>query len=330
MMLFTSCADNAYECEPAVLTAMHKAKLHYKNWYKFETTSFLKTQPTSLVKLWEMNTSSFENMFAELAVKKPWSKTLSESELLEQEQLEVKIENLHPLLRALLSKTDELLIMNDVKKTMGVEPNTENRTVTVVVTKRRVVHFVNGSNSCVTTCLKCMLTCHNLCRINEDASIFNCVVMCHKPEDYGTTDAKCATCINGECSWDDHKSTPYRLEMYQEPMTRTYAQIKENGSAKTTNKDENSDTFLYGINEVDELNEEDDDDLKKGLSYIINMIRKSINRLQEIARNPDPCTQEEFIQHLIENEEREGKVGWKGRVKVLKILPTTPPPDDDA
>lgn len=47
---------------------------------------------------------------------------------------------------------------------------------------------------------------------------------------------------------------------------------------------------------------------------LINRVRQSINRLSEIALKPDPLTEIDYLDLLIEAEQVEAKQGWKERV----------------
>ena len=326
MLVLATHADASQQ--PDVLSAMSNARLHYKDYFGFDHSSFFKTQPTdrNLLKLWEMSTKSFETMFTDLAKKKPWSKKLTERELLEMQQLEAVVGGAYPVLRALLSKMDEIALFIDALKVVEADPESLNRTVTSITTKRKIVDIVSrGSRA--TSCSKCKITCHSLCRVTDDDSIFNCMAM---PDGYGTENAECGVCqlFDSDCSLSDHNSTSYRFEMYQVTKTRTFEEIKnidesgETGIEKFFDVKDNENTFLYKLNATDV------DNFKDFFYAVANKMRLCLNRLHEIIGSPLSCTREEFIERLIENEKREGALGWEGRVRALKSIPAAPPNND--
>lgn len=49
-------------------------------------------------------------------------------------------------------------------------------------------------------------------------------------------------------------------------------------------------------------------------------VRKSLQRLGEIALRPNPLTDVEYVKLLIENEKREAKPGWQTGVQMLEEL----------
>ena len=54
-------------------------------------------------------------------------------------------------------------------------------------------------------------------------------------------------------------------------------------------------------------------------STVIKTAQQSLRRLDEIALKPDPLTQVEYLELLIESEKMEAKPGWKQRVKYLDV-----------
>ena len=50
----------------------------------------------------------------------------------------------------------------------------------------------------------------------------------------------------------------------------------------------------------------------------INQARQSLQRLHELALRPDPLTEVEYIDILIESEKLEARPGWSERVKTLQ------------
>ncbi len=56
------------------------------------------------------------------------------------------------------------------------------------------------------------------------------------------------------------------------------------------------------------------DELVKGM---IRQVQRSLKRLDEIALKPNPLSEVEYIDLLIQSEQQEKKVGWNQRVQYL-------------
>jgi hypothetical protein len=52
----------------------------------------------------------------------------------------------------------------------------------------------------------------------------------------------------------------------------------------------------------------------------VDNARSYINRLGQIAARPNPLSNVDYIDLLIQSEEQEHKVGWEGRVRYLRGL----------
>ena len=52
---------------------------------------------------------------------------------------------------------------------------------------------------------------------------------------------------------------------------------------------------------------------------VIKRAQQSLRRLDEIALKPNPLTQVEYLELLIESEKMEAKPGWKQRAKYLDV-----------
>ena len=292
VLLLTTHADS--QQEPLVLTAMNNARLDYKSYFKFEICKIqLSTDCACMDQFWEMSMRSFKELFGELAKKRPWSRTLSERELVEREQLEATVEGTYPILLLELSRRNALALMNHIKTIVNVDRLSKafnfNRKITVIVAKRMIVELPFGTYA--TTCSSCKITCHGLCRVTHNNELFNCMAM---SKNHGTKSAVCSVC---NCAWDKHQKTPYRYEL----KFQTECEISYTGE-----------TFI----ELDKL--------LKAFPSLMNKQRVSLNRLQEIAGNANlSSSQEEFIRHFIESEKREKHLGWEDRIRALEDIVAT-------
>lgn len=55
-----------------------------------------------------------------------------------------------------------------------------------------------------------------------------------------------------------------------------------------------------------------------GVMTMINQAQQSLYRLDEIALKPNPLTQVQYLELLIESEKNEAKPGWKQRVQYFE------------
>ena len=65
-----------------------------------------------------------------------------------------------------------------------------------------------------------------------------------------------------------------------------------------------------------------EESLQKVHVEVLTMIKKvqqSLRRLDEIALKPSQSSQVDYLEILIESEQREAKSGWKQRVKYLEV-----------
>ena len=122
----------------------------------------------------------------------------------------------------------------------------------------------------------------------------------------GESSAKCRICP-GRCSWRQHASNPYRFEIYTQKETRTSEDFKKKyypaleGKNKVLAKMQQIQDFLKHV-ETDVMG-------------MVNEVQKSMERLDKIALRPDPSTQIEHLDLLIESEKQQAKSGYQQRVQ---------------
>jgi hypothetical protein len=109
-----------------------------------------------------------------------------------------------------------------------------------------------------------------------------------------------------------HVNQPFCYEPEQREEERTYEDLKARYD-DATSKYTQSELVLNGL----------DNELKKVKEEVIATIRKAhktLQRLDEIALNPDPLSETDYIKLCIEAEKREPKPGWKERVEYFEEL----------
>ena len=114
-----------------------------------------------------------------------------------------------------------------------------------------------------------------------------------------------------KCHWSEHKNRPYLIEYKTETETRTVEDLKKKYHRAVKEK-ATSEKMMKSIEES----------LQKVHEEVLTMIKKaqqSLRRLDEIALKPNPLTQVDYLEILIESEKAEAKSGWKQRVKYLEV-----------
>ena len=293
--------------QPPVLDAIKAANVPFKNCYfKFNNSALFagktKTEDDFNKMFWRMGQTSFEQLFEQLSKAQCQSLQLSREVLQEREHLEVTIHGLLKHVCARLSKMDE------IRKIIQILENFEadiiaNREFTreVAVPKQRKVDLPPGKYT--TNCLKCDFTCHLDCQIS--GGLYNCSAMAKR----GSKDTTCTVCPK-KCTWSVHVNNPYIFELYQEIETVTLDKLKAAYDTAMANQKQLEAVMKKLECELEEIDQ--------AVLQNINQARQSLQRLHEIALRPDPLTEVEYIDILIESEKLEARPGWSERVKTLQ------------
>jgi len=292
--------------QPPVLEAIKKANIPSDKYFKFNNSALFaenkETKESFDAMFWKMGFLSFQNFFAEFAKTESVSLRLTKEVLNEREQLQTLIEGLNPQITKGLNKIEEmrqeeLVLQHHVKE---IETN-KDFTYEVEVTKPRYVNL-KGTGRHTTTCLKCNYTCHQDCKIADDCEKRRCWAM-----DKRTGDCRICT-LN--CIWSDHKNLPYLIEYETVTEIRTSADLQAkyetaiSGKSKVEGMIQQLEEFLQGVH--------------TSVMTMINRAQQSLRRLDEIALKPNPLTQVQYLELLIESEKNEAKPGWKQRVQYFE------------
>jgi len=292
--------------QPPVLEAIKKANIPSDKYFKFNNSALFAENKESKesfdAMFWRMGFLSFQNFFVEFAKTESVSLRLTKEVLNEREQLQILIEGLNPQITKGLNKIEEmrqeeLVLQHHVKE---IETN-KDFTYEVEVTKPRYVSL-QGTGRHTTTCLKCNYTCHKDCKIADDCNKRQCWAM-----DKTTGDCRICT-LN--CIWSDHKNLPYLIEYETVIETRTSADLQ----AKY-------ETAVSGKSKVEGMIQQLEAFLQSVHSNVMTMIyqaQQSLRRLDEIALKPNPLSQVQYLELLIESEKSEAKPGWRQRVQYFE------------
>lgn len=123
------------------------------------------------------------------------------------------------------------------------------------------------------------------------------------------SNGKCVKCQRN-CIWSEHVNNGYRIEMEMVPEQRTYDNLK-------LRYHEAKSGMSASANIVKKMEEE----LRVLHEAVLGMVqeaRKVLNRLKEIALKPDPLSEVDYIDILIESEKHEAAPGWQQRMQCLQ------------
>ena len=269
------------------------------------------------------------------------SLSLTEQVIEERQRLSVTIQGLTPRLQQQLTKLEELhrtkLIIGNHSDHINAN---QDFNYEVVVTKGQKIATSGGNKS--TNCSLCNISCHYPCsessigldvnfgpfKFKKSGKPFNDGglnkligdVACRLgPVDveYKRTcsamgpDSKCTVCPN-RCKWELHNYESFWWEFEDVKETKTYLELKERYEEAQNKK--------LSAEEVLEELEKELNDMKKLLKQDMRTITGCLRRLNEIALRPDSSRLSDYIQMMIEEEQRVKKPGYNERIGMLKEL----------
>ncbi|PFX22219.1 Stonustoxin subunit alpha [Stylophora pistillata] len=287
---------------PPVLDAIKKANIPCDKYFKFNNSALFaentETEEGFDAMFWKMGFRSFQNFFTQFAKSESVSLRLTKEVLKERDQLQNLFERLNPQITMGLNKIEEMrqeeLILQYHEK--EIETNKEF-VYTVDVTKPHQVDL-KGTGRHTTTCLRCNYTCHKDCAIADDREKRGCLAM--------DGSGNCTVCTV-KCNWSEHRNLPYLIEFETVTETRTSDDLKKK-----------YETAVSGKSKVQGMIAQLEDFLQDVHSRVMTMIyqaQQSLYRLDEIALKPNPLTQVQYLELLIESEKNEAKPGWRQRVE---------------
>ena len=300
IFLMTTFADAK---TPPVLEAVKIAKIPYRRNFKFNNSALFannqSAQTTFDSMFWDMGYVSFADFFDSFSQVEAKSLALTREVLMERERLEMLIPKLQEQVRIGMAKMDEIKQEERMIRQHEAEINAnKDFTFPFEVTAFRKKKLDPGIHT--TTCQVCNFTCHNGCAIPNDDDKRGCIAM---------SGDNCTICPK-KCHWSQHSNVPYVFEYYKKMETRTSADLKKRYDSAKSGKE--SAEAMIAENEDKLCN------LHVDVHLMIERMHKSIERLRQIALKPNPLTEIEYLDLLIESEKQEAKYGWQDRVKKLQ------------
>ena len=306
IFLMTTFADGQ---KPPVLEAAKEAGVPNSVHFRFNNSALMASNSTCgpdddlcgpLIDqlFWNMGSKSYEKFLNKyLALVQPTSLLLSRQVLHERERLEAAINGLLPQIRAASMKLAE--IEKEKKIIEGLESiiaANEKFEFEIDVPKIEKKDFEPGTY--VLNCLTCNMACQYPC-FDEDIKLCAAV----EPTGY------CKVCP-GHCYWDKHRNNELQFEVHYVKEKRTEEDLKRKYFDAKSGKSMHESMMENIIAELKAIHLQ--------VMETIEKARQCLKRLDEIALRPNPLSETDYLELLIEAEKREAKPGWMERVLALE------------
>jgi hypothetical protein len=121
----------------------------------------------------------------------------------------------------------------------------------------------------------------------------------------------CRIC-HQHCHWSQHKNLPHKYNIKRVKVTKTAHDLKARYEQAQGNK-MTAEEIIFAC-------EDEFDVIQYKVVVLTDMIRKTLERLSEIALKPNPLSTADYIDILIRSEEMEAKPGWQERVEQYKAV----------
>lgn len=289
--------------EPPVRDALKAANVPFQKSFKFNNSAlFASTGKAEEAKFgnlfWKMGQESFLIFFNELDKVDPKSLQLTTEVLQLRKNLEVTIQGLQPQITEGINKLNTIRQEQDVLKRHKTDI-AANRNFTYEVDEIHMRKIDLEPGTYVTNCLTCNRTCHFPCGIPDDHGKHGCWAM---------SNGDCRICPK-RCNWMIHKNNSFRFETYNVKMKKTYDELKK--KYEIAQQEEKKQRSVLGkVRTAFSA-------LGRNVMTMVHDVRGYINKLNEIALRPNPLSDIDYIDLLIESEKNEKKHGWDQRLKLF-------------
>lgn len=319
-------ADNIYLLltfadgqKPQVLSGINESGMPYRKHFKFNNSALfannVKTTECSADEsdsnddgddnfdkmFWQMGTKSFKVFLQQLNNVESKSLTLTRDVLNERNRIEVHIIGIQQEIHTGLNTLEKLKKEVEIVKAHQADID-KNKNFNYTVDEETFEKEEIPSGQYITNCLQCNRTCHEVCGIRDDNRKAGCWAM---------TNDNCRICPS-KCHWSVHKNFPYKFVCKRVTVTKTAEDLRKRYQEATDKK-------LTAENLISKIQEEFESVHLKVL-VLTESVRKSLQRLKEIALKPNPLSTAEYIDILIDSEKSSASPGWQERVEQLRTV----------
>ena len=311
--------------QPPVLHAIKEADIPHQGTFKFNNSALFvnpSISPDDKV-AWKMGKKGFEEFFTGLRKVRTKSLTLTKEVLQLRKKLEDHISRIQ---KEIMRGTEEQLKMREEERILKLHERdiADNMNFKYKVKEVKVVKIDLPTGIHTTTCLICNFTCHEDCIYANDDHKMLCWAMdqnfCQdclakpEPERVGcwcSMNKHCRICEN-RCIWSEHKNQPYLIQAQEIYAEKTYEEMMKKYVSAQDEKGK-------AINILEKIKENYETVMERN-KELVAKVKDYINRLKEIALKPNPMSELDYINILIENENEGKKDGYQERIHILKEL----------
>ena len=290
---------------PPVLEAIKKAEIPSTVSFKFNNSALYADNSTDHESsdfnfdemFWKMGAGSFKKFFVNFPKYPSVSLRLTKEVLQEREQLQISLDGLNDQIKLGLNQIEEMRQEELVLQQHEAKIKANKDFTYQVNIVKPSFSSLEGTDQHTTTCVTCNMTCHKSCAIPLDRNKSGCWAM----DMFGS----CRICPRN-CNWSVHRNLPYLLEYMMVTETRTVEDLKQKYHKAVEGK-ATAEKMMRSLEES----------LQKVHLQVLTMIKQaqhSVRRLDEIALKPNPLTEVEYIEVLIESEKRWAKPGYQQRI----------------
>ena len=281
--IFVISTHDDMEEEPKALAAIRKAQISCTKIFQFNNHQLYRQRKTPLSKThWEGTSESFNEFLSSFKHIQGISLEQTNEVLRERSVLEDILKSLNCQMRSIVAKIDEKEVWKETHFNLSREAKKRRRSRSLVE-KIRENPAPAGRN--VTSCRKCQYTCHNKCWCDTRK------YWCNRINILG----HCRVCP-GKCSYKEHISGVIYKQDFEKKEIQCNEEEKVDAEIRIANIDEEQKV------------------LRKKMKKITKDARECLQKINKIALRPNPLTDTEYIDLLIEQEKSEHGVGWETRI----------------
>ena len=284
---------------PPVIEAL-KAEIPFDVFFKFNNSAlYTHASDNNMFNqmYWKMGEMSFHTFFTEFSNKKSVSIMMTKKVLENREKLEEALSQIQDQVEKCLNEMDilrqEEIVLQKHQAQIDVNKDFKYQ---IKVPSFKVITVRPGTFA--TNCLKCNHTCHYPC---DDDKQWKCKAM----DGGGEKSAHCKQC-KGKCPWQQHQSSTERYEMIYKKETRSYDNLKQKFYEATKGQLTSEKLLESHTRALEKAQTE--------LQMLVEEARSCMELLKQIALKPNPLTQADYIQLMINSEKSQKKEGWEERV----------------
>jgi len=184
-----------------------------------------------------------------------------------------------------LAKMERMMQERTILETHKAEI-TANKNFTRKIKVPKFVKIDVNDGQYVTNCSVCNFTSHSNCAYSNDNDKIRCSVM---------TNGKCTVC-KGKCDWHRHKNMSFYYDSIMEDSVATLDDLKEKYDTAVDSKNRQETMIRNLENELGKV--------KADVKAMVRKVQKSLHRLDQIALKPNPLTETDHLNLLIETNKK--------------------------